>query len=163
MNNIRLTKEEYVCYLALAASSRSEDPRTSVGAALLDIHGNVLGTGTNGVKAGMKVPEWMTQEDKRTEKGLIMIHAECNLWQRKKEGEEYLLGLTISCCTSCAKLISSSKVKKVVFIKNYERGTDEYKKIFDFYGIEHRCLTNLEISRIIKVMTENMKNLTGLV
>ena len=153
---IRLTKEEYVCYLALAASARSEDYFTKSGAALLDIHGNVLGTGTNGLRAGMKVPEWMTKEENRAEKSLLYLHAESNLFLKKKEGDEHLLGLTCSPCVHCSKLISASKVKKVVFVKKYERGTDDYKRIFDFYNIEYRILIRDEISRILSVLSDDM-------
>lgn len=153
---IRLSREEYVCYLALAASSRSEDEFTKTGAALLDINGNVLGTGVNGLKAGMDVPDWMKLEENRGKKSDLYLHSETNLWQRKKEGEEYLLGITMSPCKSCAQMISASKVKKVVFIRDYERGTKDYKDIFDFYGIEYRLLSFGELSRIQKVMNEDM-------
>lgn len=155
----RLTKEEYVCLLALSASTRSEDFFTQTGAALLDVAGNVLGTGFNGLKAGMSVPDWMNYEGFRNEKSKLMLHSEVNLWLRKKEGIEHLMGISMSPCLACAKLIAASQVKKVVFVKKYERGTDEYKEIFDFYGIEHRLLTKQELTNISSVLT----NLGGII
>ena len=155
----RLTKQEYVCFLALAASSRSEDVFNSVGAALLDINGNVLGTGFNGLASGMELPEWMTKEENRPQKSQLMLHAEINLWQRKKEGHEYLLGLTISPCFACAKLIAASKVKQVIYINPYERGDDKFKEVFDFYGIKYAQLDAKGRDRLIERLTFGIQNI----
>lgn len=149
----RLSREEYVCMLALAAATRSEDPFTQSGAALLDIDGNVLGTGVNGLKAGIKVPDWMYLKEKRTEKSQLMLHSEANLWTRKKDGIEHLLGITMSPCGSCAKMIAASKVRRVVYVRLYERGDDEFKKIFDFHGVEYRLLTKDELNNISFALT----------
>ena len=153
----RLSWEEYSCLLALAASTRSEDEFTQVGAALLDRNGNVLGTGTNGLKKGMEVPEWMSLEENRIKKSSLMIHAEANLWQRKKEGDGWLLGLTISPCKSCAQLIASSSIKKVVFIKEYRHGLQECKDIFDFYKIEYGELSRDSKEKIKNTLTLKTK------
>ena len=155
---IRLTKDEYVCLLALAASARSEDPHTTVGAALLDIYGNVLGTGTNGLSPGMKVPDWMYKQENRAQKANLMIHAEMSLWLRKKDGIEHTIGLTISPCSSCSKLIAASKIKNVLYLKNYERGDGEFRRIFDFYGISCRMLDIEEKSRIKAVLGGFLEN-----
>ncbi len=152
----RLNWDEYVCLLALAASSRSEDPFSAVGAALLDVNGNVLGTGTNGLKRGMVVPEWMSKEENRSQKSDLMIHSEVNLWMRKKEGEEFHLGLTMNPCKSCAQLISGSKVKRIVYLKPYEKGTDDFKTIFDFYGIEYYQLPQASVYKVKRVLMEKL-------
>lgn len=152
----RLNWDEYACLLALAASTRSEDPFTQTGAALLDSDGAVLGTGTNGLKRGMTVPDWMFLEERRSEKSKLIIHAEKNLWRNKKDGKGHLLGLTITPCRSCAELIASSDVKKVVYFKPYERGTDDYKEIFDFYNIEYTELSQHSKTRIKRVLMEKI-------
>lgn len=159
MNKLnRLTREEYVCLLALAAATRSEDPFTQAGAALLDIHGNVLGTGTNGLKSGVSIPDWMFDPNTRIEKAELMIHAEANLWQRKKEGEEYLLGLTINPCSPCSKLIIASKIKKVVFINLYP-SDQGFRKIFDFHGVEYSMLGPESKNRIKNALLELIKKI----
>jgi dCMP deaminase len=144
----RLNLEEYACFLAFAASSRSEDPFTQVGACLLDVDGNVLGTGTNGLAPKMLLPPEFLKEENRARKSELMLHAETNLFNRRKDGHEYLLGLTISPCFSCAKFIAGTRIKKVVFLKEYERGDGKYKDVFSFYQIEYKELNTISKNKI---------------
>lgn len=155
----RLNWEEYVCLLALSVSSRSEDPFTQVGAALLDVSGAVLGTGMNGLRRGMKIPDWMTKEENRSLKSDYMIHAESNLFKNKKGGDNWLLGLTITPCEGCAKLIAANDIQKVVYIKPYEKGGEGFKKIFDFYNIEYTQLSDHSVNRIKRIMMEKFSKI----
>ena len=149
--DFRLSRVEYGCSLALAASKRSEDPHTQNGACLLDSNGIVLSTGFNGLAPGMKIPEWMFKQENRPKKSMFMIHAESNVfrWRNNTIGEPYTLCITNSPCEACAKTIVSNGVKEVFYIEKYEKDPNyHFKEIFNFYGVNHRELTAHEKKRI---------------
>ncbi len=130
----RLSFKEYPCLLALAASTRSEDPDTQVGACVLNKKGRVLSTGYNGFKEGYKV-EYENREDKLN----YMIHAEINALSLCEREEADTIGLTISPCCHCALAIATWGIKNVYYLKLYHRET-KFMKIFDSYGIKHEMI-----------------------
>ena len=163
MNKIkRLTKPEYICYLALAASSRAEDIHTRVGGVIVNKDWRVLNTAFNGWKPGMKMPEKFLLNENRTEKGKHIIHCEQNLFNFHHD-IPYALGLTISPCSSCSDTIKANNIKEVYYIKEYERDEKkEFKDKFDFYGIKYRTLTKEEISNILFFMEKDRNSLIEL-
>ena len=64
-----------------------------------------------------------------------MIHAEANCLSLVKRGEVTLLAVTLLPCASCATLIASYDIPKVVYAEVYERDMKALE-IFDFYDIE---------------------------
>lgn len=158
----RLTKREYVGLLALTASMRSEDPFTNVGAALLDTEGKVLGTGYNGLLAKMEVPEWMKREEYRAKKSALFIHAEENLFRNMKPGIPWILGLTISPCPVCSKLIAGYGVKEVLYFHEYEKATSDFRPVLDFYGVKYRRFNSIEVSHIYNATVDIRDRLAGI-
>ncbi len=154
----RLTKPEYACLLALAASMRSTDPHSKVGAAAFDKDGYTLCTAYNGLAPGMETPEWMALEENRNKKALLTHHAEANLYTHLT-GKPYLIGLTHSPCPSCAKIIAASSVKEVYFLKEYVRGGPEWKDVFDFYSVKYVQLSEESKNKIKEALVEIMKKL----
>lgn len=158
----RLTKPEYICYLALAAASRSEDVHTRVGGALVDHNWRVLNTSYNGYKAGMPIPDRFLLEENRAEKARYILHAEENLFNYY-HGSPFAIGLTMSPCEKCSKLIVAHGVSQVFYIKDYQNDKEKFfKKIFDFYGIEYFRLTNANIKNILRVIEEDKSGLEKL-
>lgn len=144
----RLTWSEYACYLAIAAESRSEDPRTKVGCCILNRHGRVLSTGYNGLKTGMEIELWMLNVENRKRKAKLFIHAESNALNLVSyEDEPHLLGCTWSPCASCAQRIASTSIQKVYFINDYSQD-QEYIDIFNFYKIKFEKLSETNLNRI---------------
>jgi len=135
---MRITWEKYALDLARSASQRSEDPHMKVGACALNKHNMVLALGYNGLAPRKQVTDlfWKDRDSRRP----YMIHAEANCLSLVKRGEVNLLAVTLLPCASCATLIASYDIPKVVYAEVYERDMKALE-IFDFYDIECVKLT----------------------
>ena len=129
----RISWDEYALDLAKAASQRSEDPFVKVGACALNNQNMVVAVGYNGLATGKKVDKyfWAVRNQRRP----YMIHAEANCLSLVKKGQVDLLAVTLLPCASCATLIASYNIPKVVYGQEYERDMKALE-IFDFYDIE---------------------------
>lgn len=135
MKNNRLTWEEYALKIAEVAAERSEDPHKKVGSCALDFNNRVIGVAYNGLASGKVVsPFFWEDRDKRRP---YVIHAETNLLSLFKKGDCKILACTLLPCSSCATMIASYDIKKVVYKEIYQRDSKAFD-IFDFYGIEHK-------------------------
>ncbi len=152
----RLTFDEYGCLLALSAKSRAEDPFTRCAAVALDEKGNVLGSGYNGLKSGIEIPEWMKSEKNRARKTDLFIHAESNLCARLVRGQCHTICLNISPCIKCCQQIAALDIKRVIFVKEYEK-CDKFKDFCNFHGIECQQLSKESKKNILDYIT-NMDN-----
>lgn len=155
VDNNRLTKDEYGCLLAHAASLRSEDPHTKVGCCIQDINGRVLSTAYNGLISKIPFPSILEHEDYRVIKRKLVIHAEINALSFVNKGEAYTAYITINPCAPCAASLAANGIKQVVYIKDYV-AAQEYKNIFSFYGISYRKLDQHEILKINHVLREGL-------
>ena len=151
----RLTKIEYGCLMAIAASSRSEDPHTKVGCCITNIDGRILSSGYNGLLSGQSVPSILKYEEYRDIKRVLFIHAETNALALIREGEGHSIYLTMSPCAACANNIVRHGIQNVIYINEYAM-TEEYKHIFKFHGILFRGLDNVEKENINKFVLNNM-------
>ncbi len=154
---MRLNIETYGCMLSLAARCRSEDPFTQVGAVGLSVDGRVVGVSYNGLSPGMKVPEWMYDQNKRAEKSRLFIHAEQNLLSMHKRGSIHTLCLNFSPCDACANSIVAHGIKKVVYIFDYKDFSS--KDIFDFHGVKIEKLSEAEMDKIKSFLENQLKNI----
>jgi dCMP deaminase len=130
----RLNWEQYALELAKTASLRSEDPFRKVGACALSHDNRVLGVAYNGLKSGKEVDSnfWENRDSRRP----FMLHAEANLLSLFSRNECSLIAVTLLPCSSCARLICSWNIEKVIYSEEYESSEAESsKKIFDFYGV----------------------------
>ena len=130
----RLSWEEYALSLATVASLRSQDPYRKVGACALNSQNMVIGLGYNGLASGKEIDEKVFWND-RDERRKYMIHAETNCLSLCKKGDVKLLAVTLLPCSSCATMIASYNIQRVVYGGEYERDTLA-KEIFKFYNIE---------------------------
>lgn len=153
----RLSKEEYGCYLALTARSRSEDPHTQVGAVLFDDDWRVVSTGFNGFAPGKVADESIFQD--RDKKSCLINHAEINAILYASRKAKYAC-MVYSPCIHCAKTIAGSEIKKIWFLKQFTKhGSDcpdtKYKEIFSFNGIEYEELTKYSLEKILRWQNKN--------
>lgn len=152
----RLSFEEFGILLALSASSRSEDLFTKVGGAAFDKNKRIIAVCYNGFAHGMSLSnEFLNNRELKNE---YVFHSEQNLLAQIKKGDADTIFLTHSPCENCAKLIAANDVKKVVFLKEYHRES-KYKDIFNFYGVEHKILSESQIQNIKKFITVLENNL----
>lgn len=100
---------------AVTASSHSKDPRTKVGAAIVDHRGVVRTTGWNGFPRG--VDDDPSRYADREIKLKLVVHAEANAIANAAAVGVPLEGcglvVTKFPCHECAKLIIQSGIKKV--------------------------------------------------
>lgn len=153
-NANRLTKEEYWSYLALAAKARSVDPHSKIGAVGLSEDGRVLGMGYNGLKSGFELENWMFLEENREKKADYFIHAESNLCALLKKGECHTICITQSCCIKCCQSIAALDIKRVIYVKEYEK-CSKFKDFFKFYNIEYMELPKESKQRILEYIKDS--------
>jgi dCMP deaminase len=93
----------------------------------------IVSVGYNGLASGKDVSYdfWRNRDHRRK----FMIHAEVNCLSLFKKGEAEMLATTLLPCSSCATLIASYGISKVVYKDVYERD-EQALEIFDFYNIE---------------------------
>lgn len=133
LNNTRISFEDLAMEIAIVASKRSEDLYKKVGACVLDKMGRVLGVGYNGIKPGHTMDQhfWKDRDNRRN----FIIHAEVNALSNVDINKAYLLAVTLLPCSSCANLIASRNIAKVLYLEEYDKDQLS-KEIFKFHNIE---------------------------
>ena len=118
--------------LALSLAKRSHCVKMKVGAVIAK-ETRIVSVGYNGLASGKDVSYdfWRNRDHRRK----FMIHAEVNCLSLFKKGEAEMLATTLLPCSSCATLIASYGISKVVYKDVYERDAQALE-IFDFYNIE---------------------------
>jgi len=153
----RLTKIEYGCLIALAASARSEDFTTKVGCAVEDYSGKIISTGYNGLKSGCDTQNTpiFTREDKLK----YFIHAETNALSEIVKNQIKTIYITHSPCQYCAQNIVAHGIKEVIYLQEYNN-CSAFKEIFTTFGIFHRKITEIEKNNILNHMNQLVSQLT---
>ena len=103
-----------ICGISLAfhMAQESKDPRTKVGACILDNKGRVMGVGYNGFPRGVEDHDHILQD--RKIKNLLMVHAEANAILNSRHGcEGGHLYCTKFPCHTCAGLVIQAGIKSV--------------------------------------------------
>lgn len=124
-----ITWNKYFMELAKLTAERSKDPKTKVGAVIIDPKNNhIISIGYNGLPYGMNDSknsekeedfDWNLSEEENWEhsKHYYIVHAEANAILNSSLAD--LTGMTIYVtmfpCNECAKLIAQKRLGKVVF------------------------------------------------
>lgn len=160
-----LTWDEYFMLQAMIAAFKSKDPATKVGSVFVDKHNHQITMGYNGFVAGIdetKVP-WGKDKSAPLEfqKYGYVVHSEANAIlhaSRSLEGSRAYV--TLFPCNECAKLISSSKVKEVIYLSDKHQETESNriaKKIFELSNVTCRPLSFRP--EILGSLMEHLQNL----
>lgn len=123
---------EYFMGIALLSAERSKDPRTQVGACIVDKNNHILSTGYNSACAGMSDKEdmpWGSEGeltgDKLKIKDYFVVHAEENAIDNylgpKESLKDATLYVTLFPCYKCAQKIARSGIKKIIYLKMYKK------------------------------------------
>jgi dCMP deaminase len=132
--------DEYFMNMAHVVKTRSKDPKMQVGAVLVSLKDHrIISTGYNSVKSGLNDAEidW-TDRDRVKD---IVIHGETNaILYAQSKFEDAVLYTTHSPCNECLKLLSATKIKKIVYDNQYRdfSKTIELCKYFDIELIKHK-------------------------
>lgn len=143
--------QQYFMAQALLAAKRSKDPSTQVGAIIVGADNRIIGTGWNGMPKTNKLysnndfqmPWTKDSSDPLESKYLYVVHAEPNaIHHASASVNGSTMYLTWFPCSECAKVITQSGIKKLVYLK--ENSTDRYrvsmeaaKRIFNFAGVQY--------------------------
>ena len=144
-----LNWDEYFMLQAMMASFKSKDPNTKVGCVFVDDHNHQLSMGYNGQIAGIdetKIP-WGNNKTVPLDqqKYAYVVHSEANAILHAKAGlENSRCYVTLFPCHECAKMISTVRVKEVIYLSDKYQDTVENqiaKRIFDMSGVKYREIT----------------------
>ena len=166
-------REDYISYeelfmnIAFLAAKRSKDPKTQVGAALVDSENKILSIGYNGAPIGMDddLFPWDSIGEQTGNlleiKNTFVVHAEANAISNfsgnKSRLEGSTLYVTLFPCNECAKLIVQKKIKRVVYHKMYSKKqyVEATKIMFDLADVEYLSyeeLLNQKEKKFIKTI-----------
>ncbi len=143
-----LSWDEYFMLQAIMASFKSKDPNTKVGCVFVDDNNHQLSMGYNGRIAGIDESRIPWSNDRALpldqQKYAYVVHSEANaILHAKADLAASRCYVTLFPCHECAKMISTVRVKEVIFLSDKYQDTVENKiakKIFDLSGIKYREL-----------------------
>lgn len=119
--------------MAKMVATWSKDPSSQIGAVAVNDERRILATGYNGFPKGIDDSE--KRLNNRAEKYLRIVHAEMNALMNAlysgvtlRDATLYVYGLPV--CSSCAKCVIQSGIKRVV-IPAYNNTPGNWQKIWD--------------------------------
>ncbi len=114
--------DEFFMRVAIAASLRSKDPHTQVGACIAGTDHRILSVGYNGTPHGLSDDEfpWGDSDDPLNDKHNYVIHAEANAILNFRGSLKELAGATVYVtlfpCQECAKTLVQAGIGEVVYL-----------------------------------------------
>lgn len=156
---------------ALIASERSKDPRTRVGAVIVKDN-YIQSIGYNGTPKGMDddIMPWDSTGEATGDllqiKNSFVVHAEADALDNLPNGfnpNGSTLYVTLFPCMECAKRIVNLGIKKVVYLKEYEKSSNVVSNhMFRLAGVEVEKFTNLEKIKDALVSINNQIDLINI-
>ena len=146
--------DDYFMSVAYISSLRSKDPRTQVGACIVDKNHRIISTGYNGMPNNCPDSEmpWEAKEGLES-KYLYVVHAEQNaILYGKNDLQGCTLYATLFPCNECSKSIIQSGISEVVYLSdkyNDSEQTIASRFILNMAGVKYRQLisdTMIEIN-----------------
>jgi len=125
---------------ARVMAKRSKDPRTQVGAVIVDANNIRVGCGYNGFPRGVSDEEWSWDSPAKSE---AVIHAELNAILNSNQANLdgcriYVLFFT---CNECAKAIIQVGIREVIYADLYKYDECESviaRRLYDSAGVTYR-------------------------
>lgn len=128
---------DYFMGIAELSAKRSKDPKTKVGACIIDpFENHIVSIGYNGMPRGLEDSAEIWNSD---EKHHFVVHAEANaILNTDVNLHGKVLYVTMFPCNECAKLLAQKGIIKVIYKddKFLKKPAGEYaSKIFEAAGI----------------------------
>ena len=139
--------DEFFMRVALAASMRSKDPNTQVGACIADTNHRILSVGYNGTPSALNDDDfpWGVSDDPLADKHSYVVHAEANAVLNYRGSLKDMSGATVYVtlfpCNECAKILAQVGIDEVVYLSDKYDGTEGNlisKRILTSCGIRFR-------------------------
>ncbi|XP_032687529.1 deoxycytidylate deaminase isoform X2 [Odontomachus brunneus] len=132
--------------VAFLSAQRSKDPRTQVGACIVNNDNKIIGIGYNGMPKGCDDDEFPWKKGPHSSldsKYLYVCHAEVNAVLNKNSSDckDCTMYVALFPCNECAKIIIQSSIKTVIYMSDKYADkvqTIAAKKMFDAAGIKYR-------------------------
>ncbi|XP_046379732.1 deoxycytidylate deaminase-like [Haliotis rufescens] len=137
---------EYFMAIAFLSAQRSKDPRTQVGACIVNKEKKIVGIGYNGMPNGCSddlMPWGRDAENVLQTKHLYVCHAELNAVLNKNSADvkDCTIYVALFPCNECAKVVIQSGIREVVYYSDKYHDKPEFiasKKLLDLAGITYR-------------------------
>ncbi len=149
--------DEFFMRVAIAASLRSKDPNTQVGACIASPDHRILSVGYNGTPSGIDDDAfpWADEDgDPLHDKHNYVIHAEANALlnyrgslQDLQKGTVYV---TLFPCQECAKMLIQAGIGEVVYLDDKYHdtlGAKISRTALDTCGVAYRQVTLSDAAR----------------
>lgn len=145
-NNV-ISWDEFFMKVAVAASQRSKDPNTQVGACIANTNHRILSVGYNGTPSALNDDDfpWGASDDPLHDKHSYVVHAEANAVLNYRGSLKDLEGATVYVtlfpCQECAKILVQVGIGAVVYADDKYKGTignQISRRIFDDCGVTYR-------------------------
>ncbi len=139
--------DEFFMRVAVAASLRSKDPNTQVGACIASKDNRILSVGYNGTPMGLDDDEfpWDADKDPLRDKHSYVIHAEANAILNYRGSLKDMAGarayVTLFPCQECAKTLVQAGIGEVVYLDDKyvdTIGNQISKAVLDRCGVSYR-------------------------
>ena len=139
--------DEFFMRVAVAASMRSKDPNTQVGACIAGVDNRILSVGYNGTPVGLDDDEfpWDASDDPLLDKHSYVIHAEANAILNYRGNLRDMAGgrvyVTLFPCQECAKMLVQAGIGEVVYLDDKYAGTEGNlvaRAVLDRCGVSYR-------------------------
>ncbi|XP_033742665.1 deoxycytidylate deaminase-like isoform X1 [Pecten maximus] len=137
---------EYFMAIAFLSAQRSKDPKTQVGACIVNTENKIVGIGYNGMPQGCNddLMPWNRNADSILDtKQLYVCHAELNavLNKNSTDVKDCTVYVALFPCNECAKVLIQSRIKEVVYYSDKYHHKVEFvasRRMLDMAGIKHR-------------------------
>lgn len=142
-----ITWDQFFMKVAVAASERSKDPNTQVGACIADTNHRILSVGYNGTPSALNDDDfpWAANEDPLYDKHSYVVHAEANAILNYrgslKDMQQATVYVTLFPCHECAKILVQAGIGEIVYLDDKYAGTTDNLiacRTFDTCGISYR-------------------------
>ena len=139
--------DEFFMRVAVAASMRSKDPNTQVGACIAGLDNRILSVGYNGTPHGLSDDEfpWGSSDDPLLDKHNYVIHAEANAILNYRGSLREFTGavayVTLFPCQECAKTLVQAGIREIVYLDDKYQdtvGDAISRSVFDRCGVKYR-------------------------
>lgn len=143
--------DEYFMGVALLSAKRSKDPRTQVGACIVNEKKRIVGIGYNGFPIGVEDDAfpWNKEGEFLDTKYPYVVHAEPNaILNATVPLDNSTLYVSLFPCNECAKLIIQSGIKRVVYMDDKYKEKESFiasRRMFDAAGVTYDKMKKMDI------------------
>jgi dCMP deaminase len=154
MRSDYISWDQYFMGVAKLSALRSKDPKTQVGACIVNHDKRIVGIGYNGMPQGCDDHSfpWNSEGDFLDTKYPFVVHAEANaILNATQNLNGSSIYVTLFPCNECTKLIVQSGIQEIVYESNKYQESKEHQaaiKMLKAAGVTYRQIEVGELSYV---------------